>query len=148
VFKSNTLVDYCVKLYKQKYSPDKRDLMLTSLSSCIAHYTITTIVVAIPDAHCITSEFEDLRTAIERFAAAHEIPVIYYPVRDVYFYLGRPVQRTRLALMKRLSMFFPELSRYQEKEMRNKNKYYVKLFEAVGVATHHWMQTSSIKKAG
>ncbi|HEY5368282.1 MAG TPA: hypothetical protein VIJ75_04755 [Hanamia sp.] len=37
--------------------------------------------------------------------------------------------------MKQLVLLFPELEPYYEKELRNKNKYYFKMFEAVGVAT-------------
>ena len=46
-------------------------------------------------------------------------------------------QRTRNALMKRLVLLFPELSLYYEREQANRNKYYVKLFEAIGVAAIH-----------
>ncbi len=39
--------------------------------------------------------------------------------------------------MRVLAGLYPELSFQYRKEMGNKNKYYVKLFEAVGVATIH-----------
>ncbi len=37
--------------------------------------------------------------------------------------------------MKQMVFFYPELVPYYEKEARNKNKYYYKMFEAIGVAT-------------
>ena len=39
--------------------------------------------------------------------------------------------------MKTLVQQFPELYYCYQKELRNKNKYYIKLFEAVAVAALH-----------
>lgn len=36
-----------------------------------------------------------------------------------------------------MAMLYEELERYELKEMQNKNKYYIKLFEAVACASVH-----------
>jgi len=140
VFKSNTLVDYYLKLHKEKWSPEKQDLMLTSLASCIAHYTITDIAVSIPDMHCQTADFEKLLAAVQSFAAEHNVPTLLYQSKEIYQAFGSQVRRTRNSLMKRMTSFYPELEKYFTKELANKNKYYIKLFEAVAVAAYHWLQ--------
>ena len=140
VFKSNTLVDYCLKLHKEKWSEYKQDLILASLASCIAHYTVTDIVVSMPDKHCLTEDFMKLVHAVESFSHEHNIKTITYQTKEIYRAFGNPVRRTRNALMKRITMFYPELQKYYDKELANKNKYYIKLFEAVAVGGYHWLK--------
>ncbi|MCK9404705.1 MAG: hypothetical protein M0Q26_15030 [Chitinophagaceae bacterium] len=137
VFKSNTLIDYSLKLHKEMWSPQKRDLVLASLASCIKHYTITDIALSIPDEHQQTKAFKELQEAIEGFARNHDMQVTLYTAKEVYQRFGSPVKRTRNALMTRLVLLFPELSLYFEREKVNRNKYYVKLFEAIAVAAYH-----------
>lgn len=137
VFKSNSLIDYSLKLHKEKWSPQKREMILTSLGSCVDNLTITSIALSIPDQHQQTSGFTELLEAIESFADSHTIPITRYTAKEVYQNFGCPVKRTRNSLMKRLVMLFPELSLYYEREQANRNKYYIKLFEAIGVAAMH-----------
>ena len=40
-------------------------------------------------------------------------------------------------MMETISRLYPELERLYKRELRNKNKYYVRLFEAVGLAHVH-----------
>ena len=137
VFQSNSLIDYSLKLHKEMWSPDKRDKVLASLASCIGHYTISAISLSIPDMHQQTNCFQELKEAIEMFADVHGIPVACYSAKELYQRFGSPVKRTRHALMKRLVLLFPELSLYYDRELANRNKYYINLFEAVAVAAYH-----------
>jgi len=73
----------------------------------------------------------------------NNIPYTSYPVSDIYSTWGHYAKRTRASLMKRFVMFYPELEIYQQREGRNRNKYYIKLFEAVAVAAHHWVEKQS-----
>ena len=137
VFTSNSLIDYSLKLHKEIWSPQKREMIITSLGSCVGNYTITSIALSIPDLHQQTRGFRELKEAIECFAESHKIPVTLYPARELYQRFGSPVKRTRNALMKRLVLLFPELSRFYEREQANRNKYYIKLFEAIAVGAYH-----------
>ena len=136
-FQSNSLIDYSLKLHKEMWSPDKRDRILASLASCIEHYTISAIALSIPDLHQQTTCFKELKQAIEVFADVHGIPLTCYSARELYQRFGSPVKRTRHAFMKRLVLLIPELSRFYERELANRNKYYIKLFEAVAAAAFH-----------
>lgn len=122
------------------WSPQKRDSILSGLASCITHYTITDIVLSIPDLHHQTADFKEMCSAIETFAMVHGITVVSYTAKEIYQYFGSRLKRTRDRLMQRLVLFYPELQRYYEKELENKNKYYIKLFEAVAVAAYHWLE--------
>jgi hypothetical protein len=139
IFKENRLTDYFLKLDKAKWSVEKQELILASLASCLAHYAITDVVILVPEKHCQIADFRKLLQAIESYFEEHGLHTICYQVKDVYRAFGSPVRRTRNALMKRIVSFYPELERYYAKELVNKNKYYVKLFEAVAVAGYHWL---------
>jgi len=140
VFEGNTLMDYFLKLHKAKWSGDKNELILASIASSMSHYAIAKIIVLLPADHCQTEDFRKLQSAIESFALEKGIKTIFYQAKDVYYAFGSPVKRTRNALMKRLVSFYPELEKYHDRELTNKNKYYVKLFEAVAVGAYHWLQ--------
>jgi len=137
VFQSNSLNDYSLKLHKGMWTAQKRDMVLASLASCFVHYTISDIALSIPDVHQQTKGFKELQHAIECFANVHGIPVTSYPAKELYQRFGSPVKRTRHALMKRLVLLFSELSIYYERELKNRNKYYIKLFEAIAAAAFH-----------
>jgi RNase H-fold protein (predicted Holliday junction resolvase) len=137
IFQNHSLIDYSLKLHKEMWSPQKRDSVIASLASCIEHYTITAIAVSIPDPHQQTKGYTELQEAIESFAHVHGIPVTLYTAKDLYQHFGNPAKRTREALMKRLSLLIPELTLYYEREQANRNKYYIKLFEAISAAAYH-----------
>ncbi|HZY38141.1 MAG TPA: hypothetical protein VFE53_15905 [Mucilaginibacter sp.] len=140
VFKENTLIDYFLKLNKAKWSVEKREYILASLASCLEHYAIADVVILMPENHCLTEEFNKLLGAIQSFFQEYNVPTILYDVRDIYHEFGSPVRRTRNSLMKHLVIFYPELDKYYQKELTNKNKYYIKLFEAVAAGGHHWLK--------
>lgn len=140
VFKSNHLMDYSVKLHKERFSPKKIELFLSSLQSSRLTYTVSHIVLSMPLPHYQTDEFKALVEAIEGFAERNNLPLIRYSVADLYHAFGNRVKATRYSLMKRLEMFYPELEDIFLKEQRNKNKYYIKLFEAVAVGSYHILQ--------
>jgi hypothetical protein len=137
VFQSHTIIDYSLKLHKEMWSPQKLDLILTSLASCLGNYPITDIALSIPDNYAQTKGFKELQEAIECFANQHELTVSQYTAKELYQRFGSPVRRTRNTLMKRLVLLYPELALYHERELKNRNKYYVKLFEAIAVAGFH-----------
>ena len=140
VFQSNTLIDYSLKLHKEIWSPQKLDSVLTSLASCVESYTINDIALSIPNGYHQTKDFNELLIAIKSFAEDRRIQVTEYTAKDLYERFGNPVKRTSNALMKRLVMLYPELSMYYDRELLNKNKYYIKLFEAIAVGAYHWLK--------
>jgi hypothetical protein len=140
IFKENMLMDYFLKLHKAKWSIEKQEFILASLASCLAHYAVTDVVILMPEKHCLTDDFNKLFAAIQSFFEEYGLSTVLYDVKEVYLRFGSPVKRTRNSLMKRMAIFYPELDKYYAKELTNKNKYYVKLFEAVAVAGHHWLR--------
>jgi len=134
VIKQGSLVDYSIHLHKASWSPSKADLILTSLEPCVRKYCITRVILSIPYAHHQTEAFRQLIYRIRAFFEAKGIPV-FAETPEAFHPLYPPGQKkTKKALMKILIEQFPQLLYCYQKEMRNKNKYYIKLFEAVAMA--------------
>ena len=135
VVKLDQLVDYSTKLHKEKWTPQKREMILTSLGSCIGAYTIQKIALSIPHMCHQTKEFTELRTAITAMAQMRNIELITYLSKDLLQFIPESKKRNKNGFIKYLVYIYPELAPCFEKELRNKNKYYYKMFEAIGVAT-------------
>jgi hypothetical protein len=135
VIRSNHLVDYSLKLNKDKWGPQKKDLFLSSLASCIKCHTISTICLSIPRPHEQTKEFKELYVLIRSLAYQQKIRLVEYDPKQLLLLCTGHEKKTKKALMRSVSEIYPELVPQYEKEMSNRNKYYIKLFEAVASAT-------------
>jgi hypothetical protein len=133
VVKFDRLVDYSSKLHKQKWNPQKREMILTSLVTCIDAYTIQKIALSIPYPRHQTTEFTELLDVIIGLAQLKNIEVVTYTPKDLLLFI--PGSKTKDAFMKHLVFLYPELQPWYEKESKNESKYYYKMFEAIGVAT-------------
>ena len=137
VYTSNQLVDYSIRLQKQKWSSTKKDRFLSTILSFIKIYTITDIALAIPHAYYQTPECKELIDAIESLSTRNGVSIAKYSMESVYRAFGNRVKPTRASLIKRMVLFYEELERYETKELQNKHKYYIKLFEAVACGSIH-----------
>lgn len=128
------LAEYSIHLHKSPWSPSKADLILTSLKPCVRQYCITRVNLSIPYVHHQTEAFRQLIYRIRAFFEAKGIPV-FAETPEAFHSLYPPGQKkTKKVLMHLLTVQFPQLTYCYQKELRNKNKYYIKLFEAVAVA--------------
>lgn len=59
------------------------------------------------------------------------------PVAELYKFCSGRQRKTKARVLQALNKRYPELTPFYQKELRNKAKYYTKLFEAVGMATLH-----------
>jgi hypothetical protein len=98
-------------------------------------YNIQKIALSIPHLRHQTKEFTELVTAIIALAQMRQIEVITYMPKDLLLSIPDSQKKTKQTFMKQLVFFYPELAPYYEKELKNENKYYYKMFEAIGVAT-------------
>jgi len=137
VMKENTLVDYYVSLRKEAWSPQKKDKFLASLKPWITSYTISSVALAIPYEHHTTKEIKELLECIKECFAEKNIPVYSYHRKSFHLLYEDDQPKTKKMMMYNLCNIYPELSRYYHREIRNRNRYYTKLFEAVALANIH-----------
>lgn len=72
---------------------------------------------------------------IRAFFEAKGIPVFAETPEALHSLYPPGQKKTKKEFMKALTLQFPQLSYCYKKEVRNNGKYYIKLFEAVAMAT-------------
>ncbi|MEP6673648.1 MAG: hypothetical protein ABJA78_00775 [Ferruginibacter sp.] len=135
VVQSDSLIDYSVKLFKETWSSAKMNRILTSLTSAIDNYNITDMVLSIPPIHFREEPFQELWMEIASLGHTKSIKVKMYRQAELQTLCGEQERMTRKSLMEALIHWYPELHSFYSREVRNKNKYYHKMFEAIAAAT-------------
>lgn len=135
VLESNSLIDYSIKLYKEKWSSAKMDSILTSLTSAVKHYNITHIVLSIPPIYYQPKPFQELWEEMTIHLRNLNVFVSMSRQSDLQPLVGSEERMSRKLLMETLVKLYPELESYALSEKRNRNKYYYKMFEAIAAAT-------------
>jgi len=137
LIKQGRLVDYSIHLHKSSWSPSKANMIVTSLEPCVRQYCIKSVVLSIPYAHHQTEAFKHLISCIRQYFEAKHIPLFTTTPEALHSLYPQGKKKTKKAFMEAITLMYPQLSFCYHKELRNKNKYYIKLFEAVAVATLH-----------
>lgn len=135
VFFSHQLLDYRVIQNKLEWSDAKKDQLIALIESYCKMYKITDIVIAIPQQYYQTDEYKELIAVIELLARNTGIVYISYPIAEIYRMFANSANPNRASLIRRMAMLYEELEVYETRELANKQKYYIKLFEAVACAS-------------
>lgn len=134
IINSDRLVDYSIHLHKSAWSPSKANMIVASLEPCVRQYCINRVVLSIPHAYHQTKGFKQLISRITALFEAKKIPFYTEPPQTLYSLCQTGKKKTKKAMMEALALKFPELTYCYHKELRNRKRYYIKLFEAVAVA--------------
>lgn len=137
VFYAQQLIDYAIKLNKEQWSNKKLDQIINVIQEYCTQHRITDISLTVPYEFYLTSESKELLEAITTLAKQNDIQLTTYPHADIYQTFANRANPTRASLIRRITMFYEELEPLELKELQNKNKYYIKLFEAVACASVH-----------
>jgi hypothetical protein len=130
----NSLVEHSITLHKSSWSPLKRDSIIASLEPCVRQYCIKRVVLSIPHAHHQTPAQKELSEAIKVFFQNRQIPVFTKTPKALTAFCPERKKKRTKEMMPSLVERYPELEPYYRKELRNKKRYYFKLFEAVAMA--------------
>jgi hypothetical protein len=143
VISGTLLIDYQISLKKGSYGDIKREKIIASLQTWCTSYTIISIALAIPHEKHSNSKINELLESLQAYFSEKKVSITTYPPKILHHFCEENVSKTKKRGMKGLTEIYPELIHCYNKEMRNKNKYYVKLFEAVAVAT---LESRKLKK--
>ena len=137
IISGKLLLDYQISLKKGSWSSIKREKIIASLQTWCTSYTIINIALAIPHEKQSNSQISELLESIKSYFTEKKISIKTYGPRTLHEFCEDGDKKTKKGGMKGIVELYPELIHCYNKEMRNKNKYYIKLFEAVAVATVH-----------
>ena len=112
VIQSDSLIDYSVKLFKETWSPAKMDRILSSLTSAVERYTITDMVLSIPDIHYQVGPFQELWMEIANLGHDMSLNVQSYRQADLQALCSNSERMTRRSLMEALIQRYPELESF------------------------------------
>ena len=136
VMEGKTLIGYHTSLFKGSYNDTKRDHILKRLQRLLASYTISEIALVYPYEIHATKNITHLLESVETYFKIQNIPVcIYYP--ETFHLVHEEERKTKKAVMESLCEWYPDLEKLYRKELRNKSKYYARMFEAVALAHIH-----------
>lgn len=134
VLQNSILLDFSVRLFKESWSDTKAERIVASLTSYGTDHCITNVALTIPHVYYQHKETEVLIAQIRSHYRKKKINVsTYHP--EAFHALCPEAKATKKALMRFMAEQYPELAFPYRKELRNKRRYYHKLFEAVGAAT-------------
>ena len=137
IIAGNLLIDYHIQLRKEPWTLQKRELILTSLQPWCASYNINSIALSIAHEKQTSTQTKELLESIKSFFRERKINLCTYPPKALHSFYPEVKTKTKKEMMREVALKYPELSHLYRKEMSNENKYYIKLFEAVAVATIH-----------
>jgi hypothetical protein len=129
------LLDYSIRLDKSPWSPSKATRIITSLEPCVRQYCIKKVVLSMPYHYHQTDAFKMVYKALKQYCTDQQISLQTLPAESFYSIRKQKDKRSKKAVMYAIVQQFPQLTYCFQKEMRNKKKYYTKLFEAVAAAT-------------
>jgi len=134
IISQNELVEYFTHLHKAYWSPAKVNEIITSLEPCVRQYCIKKVILSIPYAYHQTKEHSRLTKELIRFFKKKKI-AIYTKSPETFRLLYKGEKKAwKQEMRRKIAERFPELHICYRKELRNRNKYYYKLFEAVAAA--------------
>jgi hypothetical protein len=134
---ASRLLDYTIQLRKEPWSPGKRGSILSSLQPWCTCYTINSVALSIAYEKQTSTQTKELLEEIIRFFEANKVPCKAYHPKTLTAFWKEDETKSKKQVMAVIVSRYPELTHAYQKELRNKNKYYMKLFEAVGVAAMH-----------
>ena len=126
------LLKFEIKLFKDKWTLAKQSHFITALTSCTRDYDIDAIVLSIPAKHHQTNEYKSIYELIKQYAYEKNIRFKEVERQKLGLLCQEGKKKNKKNQMETMVRYFNELLPIYNKEITNKNKYYEKVFEAVG----------------
>jgi len=135
IISEGQLTAYQVRLFKASWSASKATRIITSLEPCVRQYSIKRVVLSTPYEYHQTDAYKVLHSRLCQYFGRKGIEIISVSPDRFHSLYENGGQKRKKALIEELCSRYPELRYCRDRELRNKNKYYFKLFEAVAAAT-------------
>ncbi len=133
ILKDKVLLDFNVHYYKESWSGTKAYRIIGCLNQYHKRYLINNVAIAIPYEYYQNRETRALTKLIEKHYNKKKILVTPFSPEALHC-IHQETKAKKKAMMECLTGYYPELLLIHRKELRNKRRYYFKLFEAVAVA--------------
>lgn len=140
IFRKKQLVDWQVKSFKGKMNEQKPYMISGAILKLLREYECNEVVLRVPNkAHCYKNIIL-LKKHLSKSIANRKIPIHCYSLVDIKKGLDVSIRNKKELLDWAVNRYI-QLRFVYEKEQKNKNSYYIKLFEAVAVLHIHIHRT-------
>lgn len=143
VMQGKQLLFYGVKTIK--CSQEKFKQIEKIINSILKNYEITVLVIKkIPDSYVNTKEINNIVTYIKKLAQKINIPVFQYFPKFTYSSVCKISNATRKQTANRITIDYPELTRFLDLKKECQKRYYSKIFTAISLGlTYYYQQEKS-----
>jgi len=135
VMKAGELIDWRVKTFKGSWTSGKLKDILFVLMQYVETHNVKIIALKKPDVHRSSEGLDQLVSELTVWAKMNRIKVFSYSLHDMKKHFSKEKNFSKAEMIKRIALQYPELYAEYNKEQRNRKEYYVKMFEAIIVAT-------------
>ena len=135
IFQDSELRDWGVKNFRGKWSKEKKEKIINTILSLIKQYEPS--ILALKKLHPSRSS-QNLRymvAKIKEFSKRKGLKVYQYSIKDLENFFLPEEKTNKKKLTKILTSEYPDLFHDLNREKNNKNPYYIRMFEAVALAS-------------
>jgi len=135
IFQDSELRDWGVKVFRGRWSKAKKEKIIKTLLSFIDQYESS--ILAIKKLHPSRSS-QNLRQVVARikeFSKRRNLKVYQYSIKELERFFHPEEKLNKKKLTKILTSEYPDLFHELNREKKNKNPYYIRMFEAVALAS-------------
>ena len=131
LFHGNQLIDWKIETFHNKWSAHKLKAILKCIEQWLFLHDVNSVAIKIPDELPRSAAFIQLIGSLNNLLNRKGIYVAYYTQSDLKFHFCGDRTVSKSILNGRIAEKFSALSPEYDLEMRNRNLYYHRVFEAI-----------------
>lgn len=131
--RDGALQDWKVKSFKGHWSGSKLKDIMYSLTTYIEDNNVSSIILKKPDVFRTSDGLEYLISDLKTFCLQRHIKIVLISLKTLKEHYSKEKGFTKTKLIRHIAKQNPELYGEYNKEQRNRNSYYIKMFEAIAL---------------
>lgn len=135
VFRNWELREWVIKTFKGEWSETKKEKIVSAIERIILQYDVQVLAIKRSHPARMSKNLNSLVSEIQDLAKRENIQICEYSVKQLEQVICASGRRNKAKLAAEIIKLYPELFYEYEKEAENRNKYYVRLFEAVALGS-------------
>jgi len=134
VFEGPELMDWRIKVLEGKWSERKIKKAIEILSTLFDQYEPNVLVIKKLHPYRRSEGLLRLATKIKEFARRKKLKVYQYSIKEIEKFFVAAGKLNKRNLIEAMVKLFPVLHHDLKTEQRHKNRYHIRMFEAVALA--------------
>ena len=135
LFNGSELKEWMVKTLQYKSLRERLCATEEILYDLIEHEDIDMLVIKKLHPSRSSPNLQKLTDRIKKVAEIKNLAILEYPLSTIKQFFFPSVKSNKKALIEEMTLQYSFLHRVKEKEKKNRNKYFVRMFEAVALGT-------------